>query len=81
MATTNTIAGVTVGEMVMTNGAAWMGAMQVLLRYQIQVRRKAKDEGRIMEITIGSLTGGAVERQMKIPPLPLHGTFRAGNRI
>ena len=65
----------------MTNGSAWMGAVQVLLRYQIQVRRKAKDEGRIIGTTIGSLTGEVAQHQIGIPLPPPHLTFRAGNRM
>ena len=73
--------GVTGEEMAMTNGAGVMVPEQVLFRYQIQLRCKAKVEGRIMRAAIGCLTGEVAEHQIEIPLPRLRGQFRRYGRI
>jgi len=75
------MAGTTAGEMAMTNGAAVMVAGQVLFRCQIQVRRKAEVEGRIMVAPTRSPTGEAVGRQMGTPSPGLREIFRRDGRM
>jgi len=81
VATTGAMAGVTAGEMAMTNGAAVMVAEPVLFRFQIQVRRKAEVESRIMVAPMGNPAGEIAGRQMGIPSPRLRGKFRRYDRM
>jgi hypothetical protein len=81
LTTIGAMVGGAVGEMAMTNGAAVMVAEPVLFRYQIQARRKAGVEGRIMVAPMRSPTGGATGRQTGIM-FPRHrGKFHRYGRM
>jgi hypothetical protein len=81
MATTGAMVGVTAGKMAMTNGLAAMVAGQLLFRYQMQVRRKAEVEGRIMVAPMDSPPGLAAEHKLGMPFPRFQGKFRRCGRM
>ena len=66
--------------MAIANGAAMMGAEQLLFLCQAQALRRAKVEGPIIAAPMVSPTGEAAGRQMEIPFPGLQGTFRRYGR-